>query len=86
MYTLKGVFSLVFFTMMFAHKGEIFTLDQLIYYEPKPHTNINTNFHVIEDIQHLPYYIDMDPCIFKKCSLLRAYHGAPSQGNDANLM
>jgi hypothetical protein len=77
MYTMKGVASFVFQTMVFPQNGKIITINQVSHYEPNHPAKIDNILPLVHTNSDVYPLIEMALGIFKDPSLLGTYHGAP---------
>ena len=75
---MKAVASSVFRMMMFPHNGNIFTVDQLTYYDPKYQLKPDNVLPTLEGNQTIFFFTDVCPRFFQDSTVLGAYHGPPS--------
>jgi hypothetical protein len=79
MYYINVIASLVFHTMIFPHNGKIMSLDQFMYYDPKPKTNLENIFYTLGGNQPISSYIEVGLDNFKESTFLGTYQGTTLQ-------
>ena len=65
MYTMRAVASTIFHLMMFPHEGNIMTVDQLTYHDPRGLTTLSNVIHMINtiDLQGLTATTNVIPMV-----------------------